>query len=163
MTALLRSGANYLEHCGGFSWAITEGLFGIEFFSDGEAAATIRDPLSRLDPTWPSATIAFVLRGTDVTLTVMPSTKQLKLRGRGPKQSVRVVSGGQTQVIVVGTGYAEFHHQTSVKPFTIIPRKGTLPVPTKQQLAYQGEISALIHFGMATFFHDGDPGCDVSS
>ena len=22
-----------------------------------------------------------------------------------------------------------------------------------------GEISALIHFGMATFFHDGDPGC----
>jgi len=31
----------------------------------------------------------------------------------------------------------------------------TLPTPTPQQLKYQGTISALIHFGMATFFHDG--------
>lgn len=34
-----------------------------------------------------------------------------------------------------------------------------LPLPTLQQLEYQGNISGLIHFGMATFFHDGDPGC----
>eukprot|EP00048_Salpingoeca_helianthica_P015607 m.227635 g.227635 ORF g.227635 m.227635 type:complete len:468 (+) comp17272_c0_seq1:38-1441(+) len=33
------------------------------------------------------------------------------------------------------------------------------PRPTPQQLAYGGEISALIHFDMSTFFHDGDPGC----
>lgn len=35
-----------------------------------------------------------------------------------------------------------------------------MPIPTPQQLKYQGAMSALIHFGMATFFHDGDPGCD---
>lgn len=43
--------------------------------------------------------------------------------------------------------------------FTQVPYVGSMPLPTKQQLAYQGSISALIHFGMATFFHDGDPGC----
>ena len=37
---------------------------------------------------------------------------------------------------------------------------GGLPIPTPQQLRYQGSMNALIHFGMATFFHDGDPGCD---
>ena len=30
-------------------------------------------------------------------------------------------------------------------------------------IRYQGEISALIHFGMATFFHDGDPGCTAGN
>lgn len=35
-----------------------------------------------------------------------------------------------------------------------------LPIPTPQQLRYQGSMNALVHFGMATFFHDGDPGCD---
>eukprot|EP00658_Telonema_sp_P-2_P016394 TRINITY_DN1635_c0_g1_i3.p1 TRINITY_DN1635_c0_g1~~TRINITY_DN1635_c0_g1_i3.p1 ORF type:complete len:505 (+),score=123.21 TRINITY_DN1635_c0_g1_i3:177-1691(+) len=48
-------------------------------------------------------------------------------------------------------------------PFELIPHVSPLPIPTKQQLAYQGQISALIHFGMATFFHDGDPGCDDSN
>ena len=41
----------------------------------------------------------------------------------------------------------------------VLPHAGPLPVPTEQQLAYQGQISALIHFGMASFMHDGDPGC----
>ena len=35
-----------------------------------------------------------------------------------------------------------------------------LPIPTPQQLRYQASMNALVHFGMATFFHDGDPGCD---
>ena len=35
-----------------------------------------------------------------------------------------------------------------------------IPIPTKYQLAYQQqEIVALIHFNMATFVQDGDPGC----
>ena len=35
-----------------------------------------------------------------------------------------------------------------------------LPLPTPAQLWYQtGEIHALIHFNMATFAKDGDPGC----
>jgi alpha-L-fucosidase len=35
-----------------------------------------------------------------------------------------------------------------------------LPVPTRAQLAWQkNEIMALIHFNMATFFQNGDPGC----
>eukprot|EP01116_Phalansterium_solitarium_P016962 TRINITY_DN405_c0_g1_i1.p1 TRINITY_DN405_c0_g1~~TRINITY_DN405_c0_g1_i1.p1 ORF type:complete len:619 (-),score=278.33 TRINITY_DN405_c0_g1_i1:113-1969(-) len=34
------------------------------------------------------------------------------------------------------------------------------PVPTPSQLRYEtNEIAALIHFNMATFFQDGDPGC----
>ena len=49
---------------------------------------------------------------------------------------------------------------SSPPAFVELPYYGSMPIPTKQQLAYQGEISALIHFGMATFFHDGDPGCD---
>jgi alpha-L-fucosidase len=44
-----------------------------------------------------------------------------------------------------------------------LPAGATMPVPTAAQLKYQGEISALIHFGMATFFHDGDPGCDAKN
>lgn len=39
-----------------------------------------------------------------------------------------------------------------------------LPLPTAPQLAWQkGEIMALIHFNMATFFRDGDPGCDADN
>jgi hypothetical protein len=52
----------------------------------------------------------------------------------------------------------------SPPPFVRLPTPaGGIPVPTPQQLAYQGEISALIHFGMATFFHDGDPGCTAKN
>jgi hypothetical protein len=32
-----------------------------------------------------------------------------------------------------------------------------LPIPTAAQLNYAGQISGLLHFGMSTFFHDGDP------
>ena len=36
----------------------------------------------------------------------------------------------------------------------------TIPKPTPAQLRYQKhEIMALIHFNMATFAKDGDPGC----
>jgi len=38
------------------------------------------------------------------------------------------------------------------------------PRPTAQQQRWlQGEIVALIHFNMATFFRNGDPGCDSSN
>ncbi len=47
---------------------------------------------------------------------------------------------------------------SSAPSFTLLPLASAPPVPTPQQLQYQGGISALIHFGMATFFHDGDPG-----
>jgi hypothetical protein len=45
-------------------------------------------------------------------------------------------------------------------PLILVPRPENFPTPTPAQLAYQGGISALAHFGMASFFHDGDPGCD---
>ena len=38
---------------------------------------------------------------------------------------------------------------------TLYPRPAQWPVPTAQQLAYGGSISALIHFNMATYVHDG--------
>lgn len=46
-------GSNYLEHCGGYSWAVAEGLFGVDFNSDSDAAATINDPSKKIDPSWP--------------------------------------------------------------------------------------------------------------
>lgn len=97
-------GSNYLEHCGGFAWALTEGLFGIDFKSDKKASATINDPLSRMEPTWSTATAKFVLRGTDVTLAVTPTQNKLEISGVGPKQMVRIVSGGKTSLRCVGTG-----------------------------------------------------------
>jgi hypothetical protein len=40
--------------------------------------------------------------------------------------------------------------------FVLLPAPaGGLPLPTPQQLKYQGSMNALIHFGMSTFFHDG--------
>ena len=39
-----------------------------------------------------------------------------------------------------------------------------VPIPTKPQIQYQrNEIAALIHFNMATYGHNGDPGCDSSN
>lgn len=52
------------------------------------------------------------------------------------------------------------HTVATQQSFQKIPYTGSLPIPTPQQLQYQGSISGLIHFGMATFAHDGDPGCD---
>lgn len=41
---------------------------------------------------------------------------------------------------------------------------GALPLPTPPQVAWQkGEIMALVHFNMATFFEDGDPGCNAGN
>lgn len=45
-----------------------------------------------------------------------------------------------------------------------LKRPASLPVPTPAQLKWQeGEIMALVHFNMATFFQDGDPGCNDSN
>ena len=39
-----------------------------------------------------------------------------------------------------------------------------MPTPTSSQLAYyQSELRALIHFNMATFVGDGDPGCNAKN
>ncbi len=44
------------------------------------------------------------------------------------------------------------------------PPWGTVPVPTRPQLDYyDSEIRALIHFNMATFIEDGDPGCTADN
>eukprot|EP01051_Picozoa_sp_SAG22_P000761 SAG22_NODE_23_length_31399_cov_35.631313_30_plen_123_part_00 len=94
-----------LEHCGGFSWALTEGLFGIDLFSDPAAAATIHNPLARLDPSWGVATAKFVLRGTAVVLTVDPQAGKVELAGRGPAVRVRVIGAdGAAKVVCVGGG-----------------------------------------------------------
>jgi hypothetical protein len=44
------------------------------------------------------------------------------------------------------------------------PPWGTVPLPTAPQLAYyMSEIRALVHFNMATFIRDGDPGCSADN
>ena len=50
-----------------------------------------RDDPRPARPAWGAATAKFVLRGTDVTLTVRPSAGAVELAGVGPKQTVRVV------------------------------------------------------------------------
>ena len=50
--------------------------------------------------------------------------------------------------------------ELSPPEFTLLKPRAPLPIPTPEQLRYQGSMNALVHFGMATFFHDGDPGCD---
>jgi alpha-L-fucosidase len=50
--------------------------------------------------------------------------------------------------------------EQSPPEFTLLKPRAPLPIPTPEQLRYQGSMNALVHFGMATFFHDGDPGCD---
>ena len=49
--------------------------------------------------------------------------------------------------------------------FFLVPWESPyVPKPTPPQLKYQrNEIMALIHFNMATFAKDGDPGCDASN
>ena len=97
-------GSNYLEHCGGFAWALTEGLFGLELFSDPEAAATVRDPLARMDPSWGDGAVAqFVLRGTAVALKVNPRAGTVSITGVGPKVIVRMVRGRKAKLVCVGS------------------------------------------------------------
>ena len=52
---------------------------------------------------------------------------------------------------------------TPPPPTSFVEPAAPLPIPTPQQLRYQGGMNDLIHFGMATFFHDGDPGCDKNN
>ena len=47
---------------------------------------------------------------------------------------------------------------------SIVSLSTSLPLPTKPQIWYQqGEIHALIHFNMASFAKDGDPGCSADN
>lgn len=53
---------------------------------------------------------------------------------------------------------------TPPAPAPAPPAWGTVPLPTPAQLAYyQSEMRALIHFNMATFIQDGDPGCNKNN
>lgn len=53
---------------------------------------------------------------------------------------------------------------TAAFSFSSPAAKRPLPLPTPAQLAWQaGEIMALIHFNMATFVGNGDPGCGESN
>jgi alpha-L-fucosidase len=46
----------------------------------------------------------------------------------------------------------------------ILARAAALPLPTAAQVAWQqGEIMALVHYNMASYFEDGDPGCTPSN
>ena len=56
------TGGNYLEHCSGFAWSISEGAFGLDFNSDAEAAATVTP---RFSADWPRAHARFRLRGVE--------------------------------------------------------------------------------------------------
>ena len=60
---------------------------------------------------------------------------------------------GQVQLIAVVLLWCV----TCTATTAVYPRPDAWPIPTPQQLAYQGGISALIHFNMATFMHDGEP------
>eukprot|EP01052_Picozoa_sp_SAG31_P007543 SAG31_NODE_360_length_17025_cov_5.362460_6_plen_132_part_00 len=110
------TGGNYLEHCGGFAWTVVEGSFGIDFSSDAQAAATIAP---RFDPSWPSASGEFRLRGVDVKLEyVRGSPDGVVLRrkyrqiikgtdrsrdsgGASDTVRVRLVWGGKIQIIAL--------------------------------------------------------------
>jgi hypothetical protein len=100
------TGGNYLEHCGGFAWTVAEGAFGIDFGSDTEAAATITP---RFDPSWPSASADFRLRGVDILLEYDGSSVTLKRKTAPAQQQgdaqasatvrVRLVWGGKTNIV----------------------------------------------------------------
>ena len=61
-------------------------------------------------------------------------------------------------------GFLSLLSALSAVAFELVPMPaGGLPIPTPQQLKYLGSMNALIHFGMSTFFHDGDPGCTASN
>ena len=55
--------------------------------------------------------------------------------------------------------------ESGILNFFLVPWESPhVPKPTPPQLKYQkDEIMALIHFNMATFAKDGDPGCDASN
>lgn len=60
-------------------------------------------------------------------------------------------------VAVACVGASSIGASTGAQQLQLVrPPKGGLPKPTPQQLKYGGSINALIHFNMATFFHDGE-------
>ena len=77
---------NYLEHCGGFTWAMMEGPFGITFASAASASNSSNSSAPGPGPApaadfvvatvapnfpsnWSSASAWFVVRGTNVSVT----------------------------------------------------------------------------------------------
>ena len=101
-------GSNYLEHCGGYAWAAVEGLFGVDFYSDNEAAATISAPLSRLRSDWGLARLQIMLRGTQVTLSVNPTAKHLEVSGVGPKVMLRYRTAEGDKMLCAGSDCPKF-------------------------------------------------------
>ena len=58
---------DYLEHCGGLIWTVTEGVFGISFDSTSEYAAKI-EPNFFTTQGWKTASLTTRIRGLDVTI-----------------------------------------------------------------------------------------------
>ena len=102
------TGGNYLEHCGGYAWAVVEGAFGIDFGSDSQAAATVTP---RFAPSWPSAMGQFRLRGVDIEMNyVRGSAEGVTLKRAtavasdgtaAPAVRVRLVWGGHMRIMTL--------------------------------------------------------------
>lgn len=86
------NGSDYLEHCAGFIWSVTDGPFGFNFDSDTKAAATITP---RFDPSWRGTSANVIVRGVNVSMT-WTNTKG----GSGPLRAQRRYrNGGKTTLI----------------------------------------------------------------
>jgi hypothetical protein len=95
---------NYTEHCGGFIWSVAEGIFGLRFESDGEAAASLEPAFPR---DWSAASIDFYIRGTRCHLehSSIPAGRRLLVSAIGPAQPVRIrLPGKEASVHLIGAG-----------------------------------------------------------
>mmetsp|Transcript_3393 Transcript_3393/g.7325 ORF Transcript_3393/g.7325 Transcript_3393/m.7325 type:complete len:199 (+) Transcript_3393:172-768(+) len=69
--------------------------------------------------------------------------------------------GPSTLLVVAGADDPSLPKPRTTKTGT---KKQTIPVPSAPQLRYQStDFVALIHFNMATFAKNGDPGCDATN
>ena len=98
-------GTDYLEHCGGFVWAMIDGPFGVSFDSDAEAAATIEPQLG----SWPAASAHVVVRGVNVSITgAKGQAATLKAvasteASSGQKVTLRLVQHGKAELVTVAS------------------------------------------------------------
>jgi hypothetical protein len=96
---------NYTEHCGGYLWALTEGPFGLDFDSDGEAVATFHP---HFPSEWTQAQARIYVRGTRVKIEYAHTSEKatVSLIGEeGPAQPIRVVlPRGGAQVVRIAAG-----------------------------------------------------------
>lgn len=58
---------DYLEHCGGLIWSVTEGMFGVNFDSNA-SAGTVATISPHFPHTWTSAAMSTRIRGIDVDI-----------------------------------------------------------------------------------------------